>query len=378
MKITVKLTAILIILATLLTFASCRVPLAEENSSQSSNGTSLNQSNSNDTSTANGTDSTNKATESKETVGNLLLNNKNGIGNKAPKKNSNGEYPITGYLLSSSSVSDSNGNGMSIIYRLSDGSFLIYDGGNESVYGLLYKCLKDLSEGGDIIISAWVLTHGHGDHYGALSRMASEGYNYDVTIKELWMNPTSNSEDVWLYNKLKSMFPNTKIRNLVYGEKFTLDKIQVEVLCTPDVLPNRSDNTRNTFSIVTMLTIDGKKFLMTGDSDEPAWEYMVTKHNIHSLKCDYLQVPHHGVFWAGTAEAYALMDPSYLIVPSTVENINLYAIDPRAKPTQDLYKKFGLTAGDILKETDYKTYWFAGVYGAPATENIKCFFTASK
>ena len=377
MKIILKLIAVLIIFATLLTFVSCKAPLLAENGSETSNGAISNQATSpnND----NNNNGTNKTTESnKETLGNMLLNNKNGIGNKVPKKNANGEYPISAYLLSSSSVTDSNGNGMSVVFRLSDGSFLIYDGGNESVYGLLYKCLKDLSEGGDIVVSAWVMTHGHGDHYGVLSRMASEGYNYDVTIKELWMNPTSNSEDVWIYNKLKSMFPNTKIRNLVYGEKFTLDKIQVEVLCTPDVLPNRSDNTRNTFSIVTMLTIDGKKFLMTGDSDEPAWEYMVTKHNVHSLKCDYLQVPHHGVFLAGTAEAYALMDPSYLIVPSTVENINLYAIDPRAKPTQDLYKKFNLTAGQIVKETDNKTYWFAGVYGDPASQNVKCFFTASK
>ena len=377
MKITVKLTAILILLATLLTFTSCAEPLINELNSDSSVINGIIQATSNDTSssTLGSTSSTDKSTE--DSLENLLLNNKNGIGNKAPKKNEKGEYPITGYILSASSVNDSNGNGMSVVYRLSDGSFLIYDGGNESVYSLLYKCLKDLSEGGDIVISAWVMTHGHGDHYGALRRLALEGYSYDITIKEIWINPTSNGEDIFLHDTLKSDYPKTKIRSLVYGEKFMLDKVQVEVLCTPDVLPNRSDNTRNTMSIVTMLTIDGKKFLMTGDSDEPAWEYMVTKHSTHSLKCDYLQVPHHGVFWAGTSEAYALMDPSHIIVPSTIENVNLYAIDSRAKPTQDLYKKFGLTAGQIYKETDNKTYWFAGVYGAHATENIKCFFTSS-
>ena len=373
MNLIFKLTAILIIFATLLTLTACKTPLLDEAGSDTAGGTLAPSSTS---STQSGTSTATDAPK-KETTNNLLLNNKNGIGNLKPKKNENGEYPITGYLLSSSSIYDTNGNGMSVVYRLSDGSFLIYDGGNESVYGLLYKCLKDLSEGGDIVVSAWVVTHGHGDHYGALSRAASEGYTYDITIKEIWINPTSNGEDIFIHDKLKSSFPNTRIRNLVYGETFMLDKIHVEVLCTPDVLPNRSDNTRNTMSIVTMLTIDGKKFLMTGDSDEPAWDYMVTKHNIHSLKCDYLQVPHHGVFWAGTSAAYELMDPSYLIVPSTVENINLYAIDPRAKPTQDLYKKFGLTAGQVVKETDNKTYWFAGVYGDPASQNVKCFFTSS-
>ena len=389
MKKILKMTAFLLIFASLFTVVSCGTTIIENSGSDTSSSTLIpneNTNTQNNTTTNNNNNhnnnnnnNNNNSTDgNKETLGNILINNPNGISNKAPTRNENGEYPISGYILSASAVNDSNGNGMSVIYRLSDGSFLIYDGGNESVYSLLYKTLKDLSEGGDIVISAWVMTHGHGDHYGALRRMALEGYSHDVTIKEIWMNPTSNSEDVFLYNQLKSDFPKTNVRSLVYGEKFMLDKIHVEVLCTPEVLPNRSDNTRNTMSIVTMLTIDGKKFLMTGDSDEPAWEYMVTKHNEHSLKCDYLQVPHHGVFWAGTAEAYALMDPSHIIVPSTVENVNLYAIDTRAKPTQDLYKKFGLTAGQIYKETDNKTYWFAGVYGAFATENVKCFFTSDK
>ena len=35
-----------------------------------------------------------------------------------------------GYLLSGSSVTDTYANGMSVIFHLSDGTFLVYDGGN--------------------------------------------------------------------------------------------------------------------------------------------------------------------------------------------------------------------------------------------------------
>ena len=85
-----------------------------------------------------------------------------------------------GYIHSGSSTKYYYANGMSILYHLNDGSFLVYDGGNGSCGELLYKTLKELS-GGDVKISAWVITHAHGDHFGALNTMIDNGLT-DIEI----------------------------------------------------------------------------------------------------------------------------------------------------------------------------------------------------
>ena len=90
-----------------------------------------------------------------------------------------GTYPIQGFILSGSSPADTYGNGMSIVYRLSDGSLFIFDGGSGNVKYMLYKCLKDLSGGGKIKVAAWVMTHSHWDHYGAVYDLLNGVYKYD-------------------------------------------------------------------------------------------------------------------------------------------------------------------------------------------------------
>ena len=49
-----------------------------------------------------------------------------------------GTYPVQGFLLSSSTPSDTYGNGMSIVYRLSDGSLFVFDSGSSTVKYMLY------------------------------------------------------------------------------------------------------------------------------------------------------------------------------------------------------------------------------------------------
>ncbi|MBR0449837.1 MAG: MBL fold metallo-hydrolase, partial [Clostridia bacterium] len=106
-----------------------------------------------------------------------------------------GTYPIQGFLLSGSTPSDTYGNGMSVVYRLSDGSLFIFDGGSGYVRYLLYKCLKDLSGGGKIRVAAWVMTHSHGDHFGAMKPLLEGAYKNDFEIQEFWFNRSNNTTD---------------------------------------------------------------------------------------------------------------------------------------------------------------------------------------
>ena len=296
------------------------------------------------------------------------------------KPTTSSTYTVKGYILSASTPSDTYGNGMFLVYKLSDGRLFVFDGGNASVKNFMIEALQEIAGVNKPKVAAWVMTHDHGDHYGALIEYYyanAATINQVLDVEEFWMNPM-NSEGYGVQNHLKNAFPKANMRRLTYGEEITLDKIKMTVLCAPEVLPADSRNDVNTNSLVLMLNIGGKKILMTGDANEPAWDFMVkqqSKGTKYSLKCDFLQVPHHGVQAAGTAEGYNAADAKYLVIPSTIELANKLTTSSNAKPSYDLYRKHGINIGSLNKETDNMTYWFAGCHGKNGTQDIKCFFT---
>lgn len=372
MKKIIKLISFALLLAMILSTVACSKPGDIENGSDSgaSSSESSYSPNGENSGENSGTDSTGKSTTKKETSKSTDKTNTKPVTVKTVK----------GYLLSASAPSDTYGNGMFLAYKLTDGRLLVYDGGNASVKNFMIEALQKIAGTKKVKVAAWVMTHDHGDHYGALIEYYyanASTINQVLEVEEFWMNPM-NSEGYNVQNHLKNAFPNANFRRLTYGEEFTLDKIKVTVLCAPEVLPADSRNDVNTNSIVTMLNIGGKKILMTGDANEPAWDFMVkqqTKGDKFSLKCDYLQVPHHGVHAAGTAEGYAAANPRYLVIPSTVDLANKLTTSSNAKPSYDLYKQHGISIGSLSQETNNVSYWFAGCYGKSGTTDVKCFFT---
>ena len=301
-----------------------------------------------------------------------------------------GTYPIQGFLLSASTPSDAYGNGMSIIYRLSDGSLLVFDGGGGYVKYMLYKCLKDISGGGTIKVAAWVMTHAHGDHFGAMKSLLEGAHQYDFEIREFWYNRATNTSEskgdgVALENLFKKVAKgDTKVRALTYGQTYTLDggRVTAKVLCTPSNISGRSGIDENTNSLVMMLNIGGKKLLMTGDANEPAWDFMVSQHNKnseYSLKCDYLQMPHHAVQSAGTTAGYNAADPSYVIIPSTTGLAKTHCTSSNASPTYNFLKnKMNINTQASYLPQMGSNYCYAGNYTQNGTKNVICFFTSTQ
>ena len=357
--------------------------------------------------TTDATEEAEKKAESADTAKDLLVTNLNGIveeskraaleaGVYMPDPVMNGApagtYPIQGFMLSSSTPSDTYGNGMAIVYRLSDGSLFIFDSGASSVKYMFYKCLKDISGGGKIKVAAWVLTHTHGDHYGAMYDLLLGIYKEEFEIQEFWYNRATNTADgtgagIHLENLFKQLAKGeTKVRTLEYGKTYTLDggRVSAKVLCTPANVASKigkvSGADENTNSLVMMLTIGGKKLLMTGDANEPAWDFMVSQHKAnaeYSLKCDYLQMPHHAVHAAGTTAAYNAANPSYVIIPSTTALARELCTSSNANPTYYFLKdKMGVnTQASNLAQVG-SNYCYAGSYTQSGTKNVVCFFTA--
>lgn len=216
-------------------------------------------------------------------------------------------------------------NGLCFIYLLADGTFLIYDGGNDApdadhLYELLHRIAGQHGIN-EVVISNWMLTHAHGDHCGCWEPFFSK-YADKVKIERVMFNTShsdlgvgvSESLEESAMNSVKNYSENTELVRLHSGQDFWLADMKVEVLYTVEDLEPGSLDDYNDASTITRLTINNETILMTGDASFGIWGLMCKTYG-DALKSDYLQVPHHGAHDGGTKEAYNLIQPTYLLWP---------------------------------------------------------------
>lgn len=233
----------------------------------------------------------------------------------------------TGYLMGVYGGGDFE-NGMAMFYLLSDGTFLVFDGGhNASDADNLYQHLRKIaSENGiaEVRVSAWIITHFHGDHVGAFEPFLSK-YSSMVKIDRAVFGATSSEQGsaategdsmvTKATSALKTYQPDCRVVRLHTGQLLTLGDMTMEVLYTPSDLSQGGLKDYNDASMVVRLKVGEKTILMTGDAATATWNLLVKKYGSY-LKSDFLQVPHHGAAGGGTTAAYDLIDPDVLFWPA--------------------------------------------------------------
>jgi len=79
------------------------------------------------------------------------------------------------------------------------------------------------------------------------------------------------------------------------------------------VFVDRTNPTSHIFS----MTIDGQRFIMTGDACGEATRLVAQRYG-GDMKADFVQLPHHGFGDGGTAlEFYELIDAPWVLYPGT-------------------------------------------------------------
>lgn len=221
-------------------------------------------------------------------------------------------------------------NGMSFVLLLEDGSFVIWDGGYPRDAENLYCYLYDHSPFPDhrIIISAWILTHSHIDHYGCFkifTRMFSE----QVTVRYFLLNPPDAGEGVLVargyepfltneFPELLTRYPNARAVRVHAGQRAVFAGAEIEVLQTyEDILPLQMDYL-NEASVVTRLKIGGQTALFCADSEIKGDRRLILLGS--ALKSDFLQVPHHA-YSGGTPELWDAVDPKYIFWTTSHETL---------------------------------------------------------
>ncbi len=247
--------------------------------------------------------------------------------------------------------SSGNTSGMGYIIRLADGSFIVYDGGYTAETNDIYNALVELNGGSEsgIIIRAWLLTHGDGDHYQALQSFLTN-HASKVTFECLMTAPIKDnfngSEGTGsgvATTEAKARAAKIKICRVHTGMVFNFCDVELEILMAPESIfaysnpsqhkaytdPNyefygRGDlvGYQNETSIVSRIKAsDGRKtFIVLGDAGHAVADKLLAMYGKDSatsyLKSDICQVAHHGCE-TFSLEGYKVINADIWYYPSS-------------------------------------------------------------
>jgi len=237
-------------------------------------------------------------------------------------------------------------NGLCLVYRLSTGEFVIVDGGHHGNSGIyasnIIKTLREQSKDyaktdKDITIAAWIITHPHTDHHGTLLNEYKQftKFNFKGIMCNFWsesdFNTAKNTTSSFATGSFAGYYKSASIAKEIgvdfyaphVGQVYWFGDTAFEFLYTIESYLPKVATGFNTCSLVfRTITTDksGKStsVMVTGDATGHAFA-VCNKMYRNELKCDVVQVAHHGGGTGGangdTQSAYGLMKPSVILWP---------------------------------------------------------------
>ena len=222
-----------------------------------------------------------------------------------------------------------SGQQISIVIESNEGQLIVVDGGLKTNAPYLSKYIK--ARGGKV--SAWLLTHPHEDHVGALSvileqqKVAGHPDYYNIDPGQIYFSFApypfyEQYEQSYRLPMIKEVMDDLaaypaekKHENSERGTTFSYGNVSVEILNTAYSIPI---DTGNNSSICYMITINGKKLLITGDLPYEAAGKLLEELPAEKLKADIVQMAHHGQH-GGSFAFYSTVNPRYALWPSSKE-----------------------------------------------------------
>ena len=228
--------------------------------------------------------------------------------------------------------------GLSYVIRLTDGRFLVIDGGSyvQAEADALFECLKAQSPTEKPVIAGWIMTHPHSDHYYCFFPFM-DSYADQIVVEKFFFNFPDPTDFVHYppLEKPTVAFQNTtcsqamqlfldKVAQVgapVYtphtGQRYMLGNVEVDFLATLDDSIHCSKNV-NATSLMFTTKIAGQTIFWGGDGSFS--DTRLPYRYGTELKVDILQVPHHG-FGCGTdaaqVDGYRLMAPRVCLHPAS-------------------------------------------------------------
>lgn len=206
------------------------------------------------------------------------------------------------------------GTGMGLVMTLSDGSYIVYDGGLHLDAPILLDYLeKNNVRAEKPRIAAWVLTHSHGDHYLAMREIA-KSYADRVTVEHFLLTPRLSRYEFEQYEGfLGETFPveclpkfeGARMLKPHTGQLLYYRDAKIEILHTQEeMLPNQF-RWMNEASMITRVYLGGQSILLPADGELGTDVQLPTTYG-YALESDFFQVAHHA-FSGGSYTLYDLV-----------------------------------------------------------------------
>jgi len=223
------------------------------------------------------------------------------------------------------------GEGESLYLRLPDQKNILIDTGGLRFYDIGSSVVAPFLLGQGVRnIDTVILTHSDFDHSGGLRSIAES-----LSIGEVWWNgysPQKKSNKI--SNKIEKLaedLAGIPFHVVKRGDYLEGSGYRIEVLHPDESFSAKSKGTgkgkrkdkryrsSNNNSLVLKLTLNNRNFLLTGDIEKVAEEYLVNNEGT-GLKSLLLKVPHHGGKTSATRDFLALVAPEVAIISAGKNN----------------------------------------------------------
>lgn len=253
------------------------------------------------------------------------------------EKTGTGEVTLAQLGIARTEETDNPMNGMCYIYKLSDGSAAIIDGGfntkacRENIMNTLQKLEIDKNDAGEYRITAWILSHGHKDHRAAFTGVGNN-FADQIELSYVFYNfPTSpgpltaSTFDLANFEaKMAENFPEAQHVVAHAGLAYHFDNLTVRVLYSPEMLyaPERTIAYYNDTSLIFIADCAGASTLYMGDAGERASKITWSSYEKEAFESDMLQITHHGFntgdgshIWRFVKQIYESTGASFGLLP---------------------------------------------------------------
>ena len=239
--------------------------------------------------------------------------------------------PKLGFLDLHSPEASTEGNGLGMVYTLSDGSFIVYDGGfYGDAIGLVEYLEAHNVRDEKPRIAAWVLTHSHGDHYFAMKKIAAELADR-VTVEDFVVNVRNKAYDFEQYEPYLNehferealpRFEGARVVKPHAGQLLHYRDAVIEILSTQEEILPSHFRWLNETSIISRVHLGGQTVFMPADA-ELGVDVMIPAIYGDALRSDFLQETHHG-FSGGSYTMYDLVRPKVAFWTCTAEKFEKF------------------------------------------------------
>lgn len=207
---------------------------------------------------------------------------------------------------------------LSIVIKSPNGKLIVIDGGWEADADKLTSLI--LQQGGEV--DAWLITHPHEDHVGALCAILNDGAR-KIKIDKIYcslatpdwyrqVSPTGAGIADQLLSAFTKLPVSTVTNNIGRGTEINIDDVNIRVLNHRGVY---TYNGVNNSSLVYKIRVSGQSILILGDLAYDGGKDLIKTCTSAELKSDIVQMAHHGQQGVDQ-DAYALIAPTTCLWPS--------------------------------------------------------------